>query len=121
MDGEKKKFKFSLAYLILAFWAVLLIQQLFSAYVQPGQISYSDFKADVAADRVSDVAVGQTLIRGHFKIQANAPAPHVPTAGVAPTSRPFETVRVEDPELLRELAKHGVRVSGVVESTFWRD
>ena len=78
MDGEKKKFKFSLAYLILAFWAVLLIRQLFSAYVQPGQISYSDFKADVVADKIAEVAVGQTLIRGRFKAPpetANAAIP----------------------------------------------
>jgi cell division protease FtsH len=119
MDGEKKKFKFSLAYLILAFWAVLLIQQLFSAYVQPGQITYSDFKAEVAADKISEVAIGQTLIRGRFKPEAGAPHP-APSA-LAPANRPFETVRVEDPELLRELSKHGVKVSGVVESTFWRD
>src|SRR5215831_16467150 len=116
MDGEKKKFRFSLGYLILAFWAVLLIQQLFNAYTQPGQISYSDFKADVAADKIAEVAVGQTLIRGRFKgapegtttTPAPAPAPHVPGSGVAPAARPFETVRVEDPDLMRELAKHNV-------------
>ena len=37
MDGEKKKFRFSLGYLILAFWAVLLAQQLLSAYMQPAE------------------------------------------------------------------------------------
>src|SRR5215471_12798429 len=122
MDGEKKKFRFSLGYLILAFWAVLLIQQLFNAYTQPGQISYSDFKADVAADKVSEVAVGQTVIRGRFKPDVAPPAAtHPPATGVGRAVRPFETVRVEDPELMRELAKHGVKVSGVVESTFWKD
>ena len=49
MDGEKKKLKFSLGYLIVAFWAVLLLQQVFSAYLQPTRTSYSDFKAAVAA------------------------------------------------------------------------
>ena len=30
MDGEKKKPKFSIGYLIIAFWAVLLLQQALS-------------------------------------------------------------------------------------------
>src|SRR6516162_7047795 len=66
MDGEKKKFRFSLGYLILAFWAVLLAQQLLSAYMQPARMSYTDFTAAIAAGKVEDVAVGHTLIRGHL-------------------------------------------------------
>ena len=57
MDGEKKKLKFSIGYVIIAFWAVLLLQQLFSAYLQPTRTSYSDFKAAVGAGRVTDVAI----------------------------------------------------------------
>jgi cell division protease FtsH len=33
----------------------------------------------------------------------------------------FETVRVDDPDLLKDLAAHGVRATGIVETTFWRD
>jgi cell division protease FtsH len=120
MDGEKKKLKFSLGTLILAFWVVLLLQQLLSAYLQPTRMSYTDFKGALAAGRIEDVGVGRTLIRGHFKTQAPATAP---AAGAPrPTAPPgFETVRVEDPELLKDLAHDGVKVTGVVESTFWRD
>src|SRR5580704_11518865 len=67
MDGEKKKLKFSIGYLIIAFWAVLLLQQVFSAYLQPSRTSYSDFKAAVGAGRVTDVAIGHAVIRGHLK------------------------------------------------------
>ena len=67
MDGEKKKLKFSIGYLIIAFWAVLLLQQVFSAYLQPTRMSYSDFKAAVSAGRVTDVAIGRAVIRGHMK------------------------------------------------------
>ena len=73
MDGEKKKFRFSIGYLILAFWVVLLVQQILGAYVQPARMSYSDFKTAVTADKVEEVAVGRSLIRGHLK-QSAAPA-----------------------------------------------
>jgi cell division protease FtsH len=115
MDGDKKKAKFSIGYIILAFWAVLLIQQVWSAYVQPGRISYSDFRSAMVADKVEEVVVGQTIIRGRFK-------PDIPPGAQAgPQGRPFEVVRVEDPDLMRDLQKHGIKVVGNVESTFWRD
>ena len=44
MDGDKKRFRFSLGYLILAFWVVLLLQQIVSVYLQPTRMPYSDFK-----------------------------------------------------------------------------
>src|SRR5205814_1773965 len=83
---EKKKMRFSLGYLIVAFWAVLLLQQVFSAYLQPTRTSYSDFKAAVDGGRVSDVAIGHTLIRGHLKTesQAKTEAPAKPEASGKP-------------------------------------
>ena len=45
MDGEKKKLRLSFGYLILGLWAVLLVQQVLSAYLRPNRISYSEFKA----------------------------------------------------------------------------
>jgi cell division protease FtsH len=121
MDGEKKKFRFSLGYLILAFWAVLLLQQLLSTYLQPARMSYTDFKAAVAAGRVEDVSVGRTVIHGRLKATTGAPAPadtpHTPPA----TTPAFEVVRVDDPDIMRDLSQHGVKVTGVVETNFWRD
>jgi cell division protease FtsH len=141
MDGEKKKLKFSLGTLILAFWVVLLLQQVLSTYLQPARMSYTDFKGAVVAGRVEDVAVGRTLIRGHFKpqpaaqsqtssqaepaAQSQAPSPAQPGAPVPPsrsaTAASFETVRVDDPDLMKDLSHSDVKVTGVVESTFWRD
>src|SRR4029077_5132993 len=51
MDGEKKKARFSLGYLILAFWAVLLLQQILSTYLQAPRMSATAFKAAGAAGR----------------------------------------------------------------------
>src|SRR5580692_10038064 len=154
MDGEKKKLKFTIGYLIIAFWAILLLQQVFSAYLQPTRTSYSDFKAAVGAGRVTDVAIGHAVIRGHMKSEPSAEEQEKGPAaqqGKAPqgqasqqasrqvskerqteqqprqlqkdTARAnsFETVRVDDSDLMRDLSAHGVKVTGVVESSFWKD
>jgi cell division protease FtsH len=118
MDGEKKKMRFSIGYLIVAFWAVLLLQQVFSAYLQPARTSYSDFHSAVESSRVTDVAVGHTIIRGHLKPEPQAsgqPSAKQPHGGA------FETVRVDDADLMRTLAAHGVKVTGVLETSFWHD
>jgi len=143
MDGEKKKLRLSFGYLILGLWAVLLVQQVLSAYLRPNRISYSEFKAAVSQNQVEETAIGKTLIQGRMKEAAAAqPAPPA-TQQQPPSAKPlqplqppqpppkadgggksraaFETIRVDDPELLKDLDKHGVRVTGVVESTFWRD
>ena len=73
MDGEKKKVKLSFGYLILGLWAVLLVQQLLSAYLRPTRISYSDFKVAVAQGKVEEAAIGKTLIQGRMKDAAAVP------------------------------------------------
>ena len=58
------------------------------------ELNYSDFKQKVAAGEVADLTVAPTLITGTFK---DAQGKEVS----------FKTVRMEDPELVRELtAKH---------------
>src|SRR5262245_40100508 len=127
MDGEKKKLRLSFGYLILGLWAVLLVQQVLSAYFRPNRISYTEFKTAVAQGKVEETAIGKTLIQGRMRAAAAtppAPAPgEKPPAGEAERKSPtaFETVRIDDPDLLKDLAAHGVRATGVVESTFWRD
>jgi cell division protease FtsH len=145
MDGEKKKLRLSFGYVILGLWAVLLVQQVLSAYLRPNRISYSDFKVAVVQNKVEEVTVGKTLIQGRMKeaqpgtpaqdqkapdqkAQDEQPKPATPppqappkTGGDVRDRTAFETIRVDDPDLLKDLAAHGVRATGVVESTFWRD
>jgi cell division protease FtsH len=143
MDGEKKKLKLSFGYLILGLWAVLLVQQVLSAYLRPNRISYSDFKGFVVQNKVEDVSIGKTVIQGRMKEPSAQPQPAVrseqaqqatpeqqqqPAKPTPPASdsgsksrNAFETIRIDDPDLLKDLAAHGVRATGVVESTFWRD
>jgi cell division protease FtsH len=123
MDGEKKKLRLSLGYLILGLWVVLLLQQVLAAYLRPNRLPYSDFKAAVTLNKVEEVAIGQTLIQGKIKQEAaSAPSNAAPDKRASiKDGNAFETVRVEDPELIKDLAAHGVKVNGVVESSFWRD
>jgi len=138
MDGEKKKLRLSFGYLILGLWAVLLVQQVLSAYLRPNRISYSDFKSFVVQNKVEEASVGKTVIQGRMKDSPPAPAaaakpdqqqqqPQQPAKPAPSTDasknrmNSFETVRIDDPDLMKDLAAHGVRATGVVESTFWRD
>ena len=149
MDGEKKKLRISFGYLILGLWAVLLVQQVLSAYLRPNRISYTEFKTAVAESKVEEVAIGKTSIQGRMKETpppgaavtakpqtanpqaakpetanpqtASPPAPAKPDTAAGKRSATFETIRVDDPDLLKDLAAKGVRATGVVESTFWRD
>jgi cell division protease FtsH len=122
---EKDQKRFSLWYVLLTLWALLLVQGYFMRSLQPQRISYTEFKEAVATGRVHEVQVSATLIRGRM---APAPAavdrPGAATeteGGAGKEEGAFETVRVEDADLLRDLAQHGVKVTGVIESTFWRD
>jgi len=133
MDGERKKLRLSVGYLILGLWAVLLVQQVLSAYFRPNRISYTDFKTAVAQGKVEETAIGKTIIQGRMRAAPATPSetptpPKTPPTGTPPAGEgekkpgtAFETIRVDDPDLLKDLAAHGVRATGVVESTFWRD
>jgi len=126
MDGERKKLRLSVGYLILGLWAVLLVQQVLTAYLRPNRISYTDFKTAVAQGKVEETAIGKTVIQGRLKAApATQPAPKTGAPPAGETERKggagFETVRVDDPDLLKDLAAHNVRATGVVETTFWRD
>jgi cell division protease FtsH len=138
MDGEKKKLRLSVGYLILGLWAVLLVQQVLSAYLRPNRISYSDFKVAVSHGSVEEVSIGKTIIQGRMKppppktpppktpqpAQSETPATPPPPSGESERNKninAFETIRIDDPDLLKDLAAHQVRATGIIESTFWRD
>lgn len=102
MDPKQKQF--SIWYLILALWALMLFQLFVTPFFNPVEIPYSEFKAAVADGKVTEVAVSSSMIHGRMK-----------------EGKLFDTVRVEDPDLIKDLQQHGVKFTGVIESTFWRD
>jgi cell division protease FtsH len=66
-------------------------------------ISYSEFLEMVRTDQVADVFIDEHRIRGNIKNSNQA----------------FGTTRIEDPRLLEELERHGVKFTGETESHWW--
>jgi len=105
-----KKISFSIWYVFLAIWAVILVHDFISALQKIEELSYSEFRQLVAADKVAEVAVGSHTLTGKLKPEGDAKEPKL-----------FSTIRVEDQDLVRELNQHKVKFVGVIETTFWRD
>ena len=105
-----KKYKFSIWYLIAAFWALIFFQEIYFAYKHQAEIPYSQFRTWVEQDKVSEVAISETIIHGQVKPEKEGESPRL-----------FKTIRVQDPDLIRLLEEHQVKFAGVVVSTFWRD
>jgi cell division protease FtsH len=75
---------------------------------EPAQIPYSEFKTLLRQGRIERVRIGAQTMYGTLRPPPDAPA------------RPqrFVTVRIEDPDLLRDLEAHGVQYRGHYENTF---
>jgi cell division protease FtsH len=101
-------------------WVLLLGYLVFSAWSseQAQQLTYSGFKAAVAAGKVESVSVSTTMISGRMRSEPPPPGEKRPAPASAPT---FRTVRVDDPALLRDLRRHGTDVSGTIDSTWLGD
>ena len=104
-------------YAALGLGAVYLVLQLLRPGGEP--ISYSEFKALVAADRVAEATVGSSEITGQLadtfpdKTDAALPAK---VAAVKPGSRVSTRPVPDDEALVPLLEKHGVAYTGSAES-----
>jgi cell division protease FtsH len=105
-----KRVSFSIWYVLLAIMAVVIVHDFILALHQVEELPYSEFKKLVVEGKVAEVSVTTYVLTGKLKPE-----------GESKEQKAFATVRVEDPDLVRELNQHGVIFSGVIESTFWRD
>ena len=110
-NGQKKKnalppkTHFSIWYFILAVLLLTYLQQyLFSPKVET--ISYSQFKQGLAEGSVTKLIIGPENITGAIKGKDKK------------QDQRFTTVRVDDPNLMKELDEHKVDYSGLYESKF---
>ncbi len=90
--------------MFIALWVLILIQTFLPSLFNPTEIPYSEFKSAVEANKVTEVTVSPQVIHGKMK-----------------EDKVFHTIRIEDPDLLRSLAQHQVKVTGMIESTLFRD
>ena len=105
-----KKVSFSIWYVVLAIIAIVLVHDFIVATQKLEELPYSEFRTFVAAGKVAEVSVTQQRVTGKLK----------PEEG-SKEQKLFTTVRVEDPELVKELSARNVTFSGVIESTFLKD
>jgi len=105
-----KKISFSIWYVFLAIFAIILVHDFIVATQKLEELPYSEFKTLLAAGKVTEVTVTHQRVTGKLKLEEGAKEPKL-----------FSTVRVEDPDLVKELSVRNVTFSGVIESTFLRD
>jgi len=105
-----KKYRFSIWYFIFAFWILIIVQEFYLASQHLDEVPYSQFKAWLLEDKVSEVAITDTVINGKLRPDRDADA-----------EKWFKTIRVDDPDLVRHLEEKHVKFSGVIVSTLWKD
>lgn len=104
----KNQHKFSLGYFLAALALMLVLQFLFAP--QASQISYGQFKKYLYEDKIAQVLISDTLIRGTLK----------PEAVDKGATTNFTVVPVSDPNLVKELEARGVDFRGQYESPFFK-
>jgi cell division protease FtsH len=106
----EKQHKFSIWYVLLGIWVVLLIQNYLGSALAIKTIPYSQFLTLVKENRVAEVAISANQIQGKMRIDDKDPN----------KTELFKTLRV-DPEISSLLEQHSVTFKGQVESTLLRD
>jgi len=106
----EKQHTFSIWYVLLGIWVVLLIQSYLASMFAVQTIPYSQFLSLLKAGRIVEVAVTANQIQGKIKVEG----------GTANELTSFKTVRV-DAELSGMLDQYKVIFKGEIESTFIRD
>lgn len=102
----EKKHKFSIWYVLLGIWFVLLLNNWLYSTLGPVHLAYSEFLNNLREDKITELAIGQQMITGAMR-------------GEQGKEIKFTTVRV-NPDLAKELQGHNIVFRGEVESTFMR-
>lgn len=105
----KKEHKFSLVYVLIGIWAVLIIQSYIATMFAAETISYSQFLDMLKTGKITEVAISADRIEGKMK-----------TGDKPEDLKTFRTVRV-DQDLSQMLDNYHVSFKGEIESTFVRD
>jgi cell division protease FtsH len=106
----EKHHKFSIWYVLLGIWAVLILHNLLASTLSVRTIPYSEFLELLKQGKVAEVAITSNQIQGKMKNEGGGMA-----AGAL-----FRTVRV-DADLSSILEGYNVTFKGEIESTFLRD
>jgi cell division protease FtsH len=97
-----KRTHFTIWYFVIAFLIILLIQNYIMTRKTEDIIPYSEFKESLRTDKIKELTITPESITGERETEKGI--------------RGFQTVRVEDPELVKELEAHRVQYKGKVDS-----
>ena len=105
-----KKISFSVLCVFLTIGAVMFVHNFITPMQMLEELPYSEFKALLADGNVAEVTITRQSLLGKLK----------PEEG-SKELKLFTTVRVEDPDLVKELNVRNVKFTGMIENTFLRD
>jgi len=103
----EKQHKFSIFYVLIGIWVVLIAQSYIASMFAVKTVPYSQFMTLLKTGKVTEIAISQDQIQGKMKGDQNK-------------IEEFKTVRV-DPDLSKTLEQYNVTFKGEVQSTFLRD
>jgi cell division protease FtsH len=103
----EKHHKFSIGYILLAIWGVLILQNLMMSTMSIRVIPYSEFINQLKENKITEIAITANQIQGKRVTQDGE-------------TEMFRTIRV-DPDLSGMLEQYHVTFKGEIESTFLRD
>jgi cell division protease FtsH len=95
---QHKKTQFSIFYVVAGLLLILGLQWYLGGGSVP-DVAYSDFKKALEAGKIVEVSVSATDIQGTM-------------AGAGGQPAPFHTLRVDEPDLVKQLADKGVKFTG---------
>jgi cell division protease FtsH len=97
-----KKAHFTIWYFVIALLIIFLIQNYVVQKRTEDVIPYSEFKQALRSGKIKELTISQETIQGERETEKG--------------SRKFQTVRVEDPDLVKELEANHVKYTGKVDS-----
>ncbi len=118
----EKKTHFSIWYFVGAMLILMAFQTYFLGD-QVGQVPYNEFKKLLQANQLTDIVIYEDLISGKVKtgaLEGLVSPDTLRSLGKAKGDRPFITARVQDPDLVKELEKVGVKFTGRIENKIVR-
>jgi len=97
-----KKARFTIWYFVIAFLIILLVQNYLVTRKTEDVIPYSEFKDSLRTGKIKDLTITQESISGERETEKGL--------------RRFQTTRVEDSDLVKELETYHVKYTGKIDS-----
>lgn len=126
---NKRKFNFSIWYILLAFLFIYALNSFFGTK-EVEKIPYSEFKNALHEGKIKECTISPDKITGIMLIDSTQAQPtkkaaKSPLAGQRASLKPgemaFETVRVDDPDLVKELQAQDIKFTGKTDTGRWQE